>query len=189
MKTQPHMNSAKLRTVHIVGLDHFLQNVQDGCLTEAGKKEESQQKADLANFLRKIIKENGVELIAEEGKLDRPCLGSVLAKERNTGHIDITMPIVEREKHGVKTPDYDKQESTRKAAYKLFEQYMFESVQAQPGRVILVMVGRRHLDGLRTLFASAECEVKAYDINDCGWYLGIPQEGAEGVVGHTREEG
>jgi hypothetical protein len=29
--------------------------------------------------------------------------------------------------------------------------------------------------------------VRAYDINDHGWYLGVPPEGAEGIVGYCRE--
>jgi len=97
------------------------------------------------------------------------------------------MPIVEREKHGVKTPDYDREENTRQAAYKVFEQYMFERVQAENRKIVLVMVGRRHLEGLRRLLTAAEVEVKTYDINDCGWYLGIPKESAEGISGYYRE--
>ena len=50
-------------------------------LNTDGKKEERQPKAALADFLRKIIKEAEVELIAEEGKLDDSGLGAVLAKE------------------------------------------------------------------------------------------------------------
>jgi hypothetical protein len=76
--------------------------------------EEKQQKAELTDFLRKIIREHRVELIAEEGKLDGRCLGSVLARENGTGYIEITMPIAERERRGVRTPDYDREESTRK---------------------------------------------------------------------------
>jgi hypothetical protein len=175
-------------TIHIVGLDHFLQNVTDLCWTEDGKKEERQRKAALADLLRKIIKEAEVELIAEEGKLDDSGLGAVLAKESGNSHIDITMPIIEREKRGVKTPDYDKDDTTRKAAYRIFEQYMFEKSQAENGKVVLIMVGRRHLKGLGRLFTAAGCDVSAYDINDCDWYLGIPKEGAEGVIGHYRED-
>lgn len=59
-----------VNTIHIVGLDHFLQNVTDLCWTEDGKKEEKRQKEALADLLRKIIQEADVELIAEEGKLD-----------------------------------------------------------------------------------------------------------------------
>jgi hypothetical protein len=175
-------------TIHIVGLDHFLQNVTDLCWTEDGKKEEKEQKAALANLLRKIIKEADVELIAEEGKLDDSGLGAALAKERGKRHIDITMPIIEREKRGVKMPDYDKNDSTRKAAYRIFEQYMFEKAQAENGKVVLIMGGRRHLKGLGALFTAAGCDVSAHDINDCAWYLGIPKEGAEGVIGHCRED-
>ena len=176
-----------MSTIHVVGLDHFWQNVEDRCWTDAGKMEEKQQKAELTDFLRKIIREHRVELIAEEGKLDGRCLGSVLARESGTGYIDITMPIAERERRGVRTPDYDREESTRKTAYKVFEQYMFERVQAENNNVVLVMVGRRHSEGLASLFRGAPSKVTTYDINDCGWYLGIPQEGSEGVIGHYRE--
>jgi hypothetical protein len=94
-----------MSTIHIVGLDHFFQNVSDLCWTEDGKKDEKQQKAALADLLRKIIEEAEVELVAEEGKLDDSGLGTILAKEIGKSHIDITMPIIEREKRGVKTPD------------------------------------------------------------------------------------
>ena len=175
-------------TIHIVGLDHFLQNISDRCWTEDGKKEERRQKAALVELLRKIIKEAKVELIAEEGKLDDSGLGVVLAKESGASHIDITMPIIEREKRGVKTPDYDRNECTRKAAYQIFEQFMAEKVQAENDKVGLIMVGRRHMGGLGTLLTAAGCNVKVYDINDCDWYLGIPQEGTAGVIGHYRED-
>jgi hypothetical protein len=142
----------------------------------------------LADLLRKIIEEAEVELVAEEGKLDDSGLGTILAKEIGKSHIDITMPIIEREKRGVKTPDYDESDSTRNAAYRIFEQYMFEKVQAENGKVVLIMVGRRHLKELVRLFTAAGCDVKAYDINDCDWYLGIPKEGDAGIVGHYRED-
>jgi hypothetical protein len=111
------MTNEQRLQLHIVGLDHFLQNLETRCLTEAGKNEESLQKDELSKFLNKIIQDNRVRLIAEEGKLDRPCLGSVLAKQNGAEHIDITMPISERERHGIQTPGYDRNENTRKAAY------------------------------------------------------------------------
>jgi hypothetical protein len=43
--------------------------------------------------------------------------------------------IIEQEKRGVKTPDYDKNDSTGKAAYRIFEQYMFEKAEAENGRI------------------------------------------------------
>jgi len=184
------MSDGQSPHLHIVGLDHFLQNLDVKCVTVAGKIEEITQKNKLAEFRNGIIQDNRVHLVAEEGRLDRPCLGSVLAKQNGADHIDITMPISEREKHGIRTPDYDRNDATRKAAYQVFEQYMFERVREKHGgdTTALVMVGRRHLPGLTTLFKAAGCWVKTYDINDCGWYLGVPQEGADGVLGHLREE-
>jgi hypothetical protein len=65
---------------------------------------------------------------------------------------------------------------------------MFEKVQAENGKVVLIMVGRRHLKELVRLFTAAGSDVKAYDINDCDWYSGIPKEGDAGIVGHYRED-
>ena len=56
--------------IHIVGLDHFLQNIDIKCLTQQGIAEEQRQKRELANLLRDIIREQRVQLVAEEGKLD-----------------------------------------------------------------------------------------------------------------------
>jgi hypothetical protein len=183
------MSNDKHPQLHIVGLDHFLQNLETTCLTDAGKKDEIAQKTELTTFLNEIIQNNRVRLVAEEGKLDRPCLGSVLARQNGAAHIDITMPIPEREKHGIRTPDYDRNEDSRKAAYGVFEQYMFGKVRENNLHdSALVMVGRRHLWGLTALFKAAGYGVRAYDLNDCEWYLGIPKESSEGLVGHLREE-
>lgn len=173
--------------VHIFGLDHFHQNLETGCCTPAGIADEQQQKAGLADTLGEIIMQNGVELIAEEGKLDHSCLGHRLAQQYGIEHIDITMPIEEREKRGVKTPDYDFQETTRKAAYQIFEQYMFDRVKTHDVRIILIMCGRRHFRALERLFTAAGDDVRAYDINGYPWYRGIPEEGGEGVIGYKRE--
>jgi|GEM_PF-6948079 len=174
--------------VHIVGLNHFLQNLETECLTDAGKIDEIGQKTELARFLNETIQNCRIRLIAEEGKLDRPCLGSVLARQNGATHIDITMPFPEREKHGVRTPDYDRNPDSREAAYRVFEQYMFEEVRKKNLHdSALVMIGRRHLLGLTALFKAAGYSIRTYDLNDYAWYLGIPEEGVEGVIGHLRE--
>jgi|SRR5208337_298740 len=173
--------------VHIFGLDHFHQNLETRCATPAGIADEQRQKSDLARALREIIDRNCVELIAEEGKLNRLSLGWRVAQECAIDHIDITMPIEEREKHGVKTPDYDHEETTRKIAYKIFEQFMFEQAKTHEGQVTLIMCGRRHLAGLAQLFRAAGDDVRPHDINDYPWYRGIPVEGEDGVTGYRRE--
>ena len=176
-----------MKQVHIFGLDHFHQNLEVGCLTPAGLADEQEQKVKLADTLREIVVKNGVGLIAEEGKLERPCLGFILAEELKVEHINITMPVEERTQRGIKTPEYDFQESTRKAAYAIFEQFMFDQMKARDAKVILVMCGHRHFRALKRLFETAGDEAWAYDINDYAWYRGIPKEGPEGVVGYERE--
>ena len=176
-----------MSTVHVFGLDHFHQSLETWCFTSAGIADEQKQKAGLHTTLREIIAENAVEQIAEEGELDRPCLGDRLAAECGVEHINITMPIEERERHGVKTPQYELQEATRKIACEIFERYMFDRVKAHGAGVILIMCGRCHFRALERLFRAARDNVRAYDIHDYSWYRGRPREAAEGVVGHERE--
>ena len=174
--------------IHIFGLNHFHQNLEPGCLTPAAIADEQQQKAGLRATLCEIIAKNRVELIAEEARLDRPCLGRILAEEHGIDYANITMPIEEREKHGVGTPEYNREQATRMAAYKAFEQYMFGRARAHGSRAILIMCGRRHFRALEKLFKDAGDDVRTYDINDYPWYRGRPIEEAEGVTGYDKEE-
>jgi hypothetical protein len=176
-----------MNSVHIVGLDHFLQNVNDRCLTVTGIADERLQKARLADMLRGILHDADVNLIAEEGKLDGSCLGAVLAKENGLQYVDITMPLRERERHGIETPGYDRDERQQKIAYRVFEGHMFETVKSKKMDTSLVMCGRRHLKALATLFAADGYRVLTYDVFDFNWYVGRPIEEAEGVTGHDRD--
>jgi hypothetical protein len=153
-----------------------------------GKADEQKQKVGLRVTLEKIVTENEITAIAEEGHPDRVCLGRVLARDRNIGYCDITMPISERERRGIKTPDYDKHVETRTAAYRGFEEFMFVQTKAQGSKTTLVLCGRRHLRGLETLFKAAGDEVKVYDINDYDWHRGRPMESVDGIIGYDREE-
>jgi len=173
--------------IFIFGLDHFHQNLETGCCTVAGIADEQEQKLALSDTLREIIIERRILLIAEEAKFDRPCLGFQLAQEYKLGHINITMPLNEREGRGIHTPQYDLRETTRRIAYRIFEQYMFDQVKAIGVDPVLVMCGCRHLVGLDCRFRSAGDGVLSYDIHSFPWYRGIPKEGEDGVIGYERE--
>lgn len=174
--------------VHIFGLNHFHQNIQSVCFTPAGKADEQNQKAGLRAVLSEIVAKNRVDLIAVEGRPDRACLGKALADEHHTAYMDITMPLDERERRGIRTPEYDRQPAARAEAYKHFEQYMFQQVNAQRARVVLVMCGRRHFRVLGQLFQNSGDDIRLYDINDYEWYRGRPVEGAEGVIDYDKED-
>jgi hypothetical protein len=164
--------------IQIFGLNHFLQNPGLVSLTRPGIADELEQKNHLRKKLSEIIATGKIELVAEEAKLDVSCLGYSLAREFAIGYANITMPIPEREKQGVKTPDYDRTDVTRKAAYKIFEAFMFERIKAHNSATTLVMCGRRHYRALGNLFESGGDDVRLYDIFDCAWYRGVPQEGS-----------
>jgi hypothetical protein len=173
--------------VHIFGLDHFHQSLETRCQIPAAVEDERLQKDGLRAVLEGIIVDNKVDLIAEEGEFDRPSLGNRLAEVYSLRHINLTMPMEERQRLGI-VPQYEKNENTRRAAYTAFERYMFQQTDRTGARVVLVMIGRRHRAGLEQLFSATGHQVVAYDIYDYSWCRGIPQEGADGIMGYEREE-
>ena len=177
-----------MAAIHIFGLNHFLQNMPDVCLTPSGIKDEREQKASLREVLRQLITTHKVDHIADEAKVVDQSLGHNIAQEFGLVYTDITMPLAERERHGIRTPGYDRNPEDRQRAYQVFEQYMFDRIKAANRRVTLVLCGRRHLNGLTELFRTAKDDVSVYDIYDCRWYRGVPVEGAEGIVDYERED-
>jgi hypothetical protein len=171
----------------VVGLDHFLQSQPELCLTVAGLEAERQQKQQFETLVRQLIRDNGVELVAEEGTFDAACLGCRLAQELGLQYVNITMPQADRDRLGI-TNDYEDDEDTKAAAVNAFEQYMIERVKAHgAAEVILVLCGRLHIDALRSAFENSGHAVKTYDVADYDWFQGKPIEGDGGVVGYVRQ--
>ena len=178
----------RVAKIHIFGLNHFLQNCDSKCWTESGRADEQDQKSALGDFLRQIIPANRIEHIAEEAKFEAPCLGGKLAQEFGIAYSNITMPLDERQRHGVRTPDYDRDPADRQAAYRVFERFMFERVKGRRHEAVLVLCGRRHLQPLVDQFQAAGDDVRVYDVYDYEWYRGLPLETSDGVRGYDRED-
>jgi hypothetical protein len=174
--------------VHIFGLNHFHQNLEDKCVTAAGKEDERAQKAGLRTVLSEIIANNRVDLIAEEGCPGGRYLGEDLAELNRVAYVDITMPLAERKTRGIRTPGYDRDDETRARAYREFERYMYERTRERGANVVLVMCGRYHSGGLDRLFRDAGDETRVYDITSYEWYQGVPLEGPEGVADHDTSD-
>jgi hypothetical protein len=177
-----------LESVHIFGVNHFLQCVAPNCWTPAGRAVEADQKAGLRAALQAIVIRNRVGLIAEEEKPGRRDLGAVLADEHHTAYIQLTMPIAERERRGIRTPGYDRNPDSRARAYQEFERYMFEQIALINAPVTLVICGRRHTAGLAHQFEDAGVRARVYDVYDYDWYHGVPQEDGVNIVGYERED-
>ncbi|HEX5423447.1 MAG TPA: hypothetical protein VFW94_07855 [Candidatus Acidoferrales bacterium] len=171
--------------VHVFGLNHFLQNIRAKCKTPAGQASEHEQKAALRATLDQIIRERSIDLIAEEAPVE-PCIGRALADEHRIGYVDLTMPICEREKFGVRTPEYSLHPATQARAYEVFEDYFFRLTKSKRANIPLVICGRRHFRSLEKLFQGSGDTVRVYDIYDHDWYLGLPLEGADGLAGYHR---
>jgi hypothetical protein len=177
-----------VEVVHIFGVNHFLQSVAPNCLTPKGCADEAEQKAGLRAVLKAIITRNDVGLIAEEEKPAQRNLGAALAAEHQTNYIEITMPIIERERCGIRTPGYNRRPDTLSHAYREFERYMFERIAAVDARVTLVICGRRHMRGLEQRCTGTGVKPSMYDVYNYEWYRGVPQEDGVNVIGYERED-
>jgi hypothetical protein len=177
-----------VESVHIFGVNHFLQPVDPNCLTPSGCADEAEQKAGLRAVLGQIIANNQVGLIAEEEKPGQRNVGAALAAEHHANYIELTMPIVERERRGIRTPGYDRHPDTRAHAYREFERHMFERIVAINATVTLAICGRRHMRGLEQRVIEAGVRASVYDVYDYNWYRGIPQEDGINIIGYERED-
>ena len=174
--------------VVVVGVDHFLQNIEGFCLTTDGKGWEEKQKGALKARLEGLICENKVQLVAEEAKLDGNSVGKELADAQRCKYYNLTMPWEERTKHGIEK-DYDRSAETREVAYRVFERFMFDVVQGSREGVtgILIICGSFHMKNVAALFATAGDEVLSDDTTLADWYRGRPIESAGGVTGFYKE--
>jgi hypothetical protein len=166
-----------MSTILLIGVDHFLQNIESVCITPSGKDWEAKQKVALRARLAELISGNGPQLIAEEAKLDRDCVGKQISDLHGCEYCNLTMPWEDRFKAGIKK-NYNERAETRDAAYEIFERFMFEQVQKNRGSAnpILVICGSYHVAGLTKLFQGAGDDVEAEDTYDAEWYRGIPSE-------------
>lgn len=182
-KTRGHMSK-----VFILGVDHFLQNIESACTTPVGKESETNQKNELRARIEGLISNHRPDLIAEEAKLDRECMGKQIADAHGCKYCNLTMPLKERSKSGV-SRDYDRAKETRRAAYRVFEAFMFEQIQKNRGSSdnILVICGSYHADGLERLFRTAGDDVETEDTYHATWYRGRPEESSGEVIGFYKE--
>src|ERR1700722_16323345 len=125
--------------VLIVGVDHFLQNIESYCTTQDGRESEANQKQSLRARLEELVEKYHPQLIAEEAKLDADCLGKQIAKSHGLKYCNLTMSWEKRAKVGV-GKDYDRKDETRQAAYSVFEEFMFEQVEKNRGDAEPILV-------------------------------------------------
>jgi hypothetical protein len=171
--------------IHLVGLDHFLQNQHEISWTVAGRESEQRQKREFEALLRGLVQQQRIELVAEEGTFDDACLGCRLARELRLNYVNITMPQSERDQAGIPN-NYEDREDTRAAAIAAFEVYMSGAVNNQRAQRSLVLCGRLHIEGLRSAFEKAGHTVQPYDVAAYDWFQGRPIESDQGVIGYDR---
>jgi hypothetical protein len=172
----------------VIGVDHFLQNVESVCGTPNGKEWETKQKQALRARLEELIATHRPQLVAEEAKLDRDCIGKQIADSHGCNYCNLTMSWEDRSKAGI-TKDYDRTAETRSTAYRIFEIFMVERVQRCRGDAdrILVICGSYHVTGVVELFRAAGDDVESEDTYEAEWYRGIPLESDGKMDGFYKE--
>ena len=152
-------------------------------MTPAGQKAEAIQKEALRERLEELIATHCPQLVAEEARLDRDCMGKQLSDSHGCKYCNLTMPWEDRSKAGV-ARDYDSRLEIRRKAYGIFETFMVEQVQKNraDGDTILVMCGSYHVAGLVELFRAAGDDMECEDTYDAEWYRGRPMESPDGKL-------
>jgi hypothetical protein len=161
----------------IVGLDHFLQNLNQEALTEEGRRYEADQQQCFAEVLEETVTGNGVTLICEECKFKSESLGSAIAGKHNCRHVNITTPHDERERLGI-PQDYENDPVQKARATRLFEEHMASAVQRETRDrdVVLLMVGDLHRNEMQRRMAEIGTVVEVRELRDFEWYEGPPVE-------------
>jgi hypothetical protein len=147
--------------VFVIGVDHRIQNLEIVSKTSAGKESESRQRAALKARLDNLISEYRPQLIGEEEKPGAACIGKQFADAQSIRYQPLSMQTEERLKVGVQG-DYRKTPASTRAAYEVFESYMFDQIQKNRGDAtsILIICGCDHARRLADLFVNAKDEVR-----------------------------
>jgi hypothetical protein len=179
---------AHMRRVVIVGVDHFLQNLEPLCVTPEGKRSEVRQKAALKARLEEMISYHRPQLIGEEEKPRVGSVGKELADAHNLKYCTLTMPWEAREKAGI-ARDYRTTRQTKRAAYETFESFMFDRIRQNRGdsTSILVICGSDHMERLAKRFHMAGDKTWAEDTYYASWYEGRPKESGGEVLGYDKD--
>lgn len=175
------MNDAP--SIIVVGVDHRVQNFEPTCLTPEGKESVSKQRAALRARLEELILKHQPQLIGEEEKPGVGSIGKVLGDSHGLKYCTLSMPLEARRKVGI-DGYYRTTLETCRAAYVVFESFMFEQIQNSRGdaTTILAICGSDHAERLALLFAKAGFNTEVEDTYYATWYLGWPIEEAEKVV-------
>lgn len=184
--SRPEM--ARMTRVVIVGVDHFVQNLEPLCVTPEGKRSEARQRAALKARLEELISYHRPQLIGEEEKPGVGSVGKELADAHGLKYCTLTMPWEAREKAGIAN-HYRTARQTKRAAYEIFESFMFDRIHQNRGdsTSILVICGSDHMERLAKRFYMTGDETLAEDTYYAPWYEGRPKESAERVVGYNKD--
>jgi hypothetical protein len=179
---------SRLSKVVVVGVHHYLQNLEVRCETPDGRESEARQKAALKARLEDLISRHQPQLIGEEEKPGAACIGKELADAHGLKYCPLSMPRGERHKAGI-SEDYSNTPETRRAAYEMFESFMFEQIQKNRGDAasILVICGSYHMERLAKRFFVARDEVWAMDTYYELWFEGWPIESQGRVFQYDKE--
>ena len=163
--------------VHIIGVDHWLQEyelVADGEYsmgepTEAELAYRRNSKEMFYEIVESHIQNGDFTVLGEECRPLQDTIGRRLAAENSIHYLEIDMLKNERAASGI-LPNY--QDSLEEAirGIKLREEHMVQKLAAYLGRTnVLVICGANHIDGLTRLFSEKELSVTSQDVSKEEW--------------------
>lgn len=103
-------------------------------------------------------------------------IGHQVAKMCRIIYAEVDIPVAERAQRGI-PEDYedDQKHSLEEIArcYRVREEYMFRQTMANAGEAqsVLVICGRKHMEGLAKLFRNSSCTVEGLDLTREAWYI------------------
>lgn len=159
----------------IIGLDHFLQNLNHLSLTEDGRSYEAEQKKHFVQVLEDAVSQNGVTLICEECAFNGGSPGAELARKYRCRHVNITTSREERERLEIPA-DYQNDPAQTTRAIGLFEEHMANAIRSElrDEDVGMVMVGEVHRTAVEKSAAEFGTVIDSRGLSDFEWYEGPP---------------
>lgn len=188
VSASPIVVKGAMPSIIVVGVDHRVQNFEPTCLTPEGKESAVEQRAALRARLEELILQHQPQLIGEEEEPGVGSIGKVLADAHGLKYCTLSMPVEARLKVGI-DKDYRKTLETCRAAYEVFESFMFEQIQSSRGDAtsILAICGSDHAERLASLFAKAGLNADVEDTYYATWYRGWPIEEEAKVIRFDKE--
>jgi hypothetical protein len=164
--------------IHILGINHQVQPADIRSWGSNGEPQrfEQDQKERYAALVEQVVRENNVEIVAEETQHGLDTVTRRACERANCRCANIEMPPDVRTARGI-PPGYNENENTAPADCVRWnrdrEDYMATQAITEAGdaQSAMVICGRMHVRPLAERFSEAGHTVETSDLQDHSWYV------------------